>query len=146
MEKRETETLEEIISGHAQASPEATIISDGWAAYDNLENKGFIHQLVIHEREFKNDDVIHTNSIENIWSQLKTWIYSMHGLNHTCCRSYIAESIFRYKLLWRWITRWLFFWTVRRDCSSVPLQRTLMWIILSYICIFQGQHSIMLCK
>ena len=48
------------------------IISDGWSAYSKLEAAGYTHFVVIHKEEFNNKAGDTTNSIESVWSQLKT--------------------------------------------------------------------------
>ena len=60
VEKRDSETLEEIILQHVKPTTKATIVSDGWAAYRKLEELGYQHEVVIHEKEFVNDDGFHT--------------------------------------------------------------------------------------
>ena len=96
VETRDRETLQNIILKHVIPSKETRIVSDGWAAYNQLQDIGFQHEVVIHEQEFVNQDGFHTNSIESVWSQFKNWINSMHGVSHKCYRSYIAEFMFRY--------------------------------------------------
>ena len=80
---QETEKkLENILSEHISPSRDTTAVSDGWAAYQQLENTGFNHKVVIHDTEFVNEDGYPTNSIEIIWSQLKNWINSIHWVSH----------------------------------------------------------------
>ena len=52
--------------------------------------------MVIHKNEFKNAEGDHTNSIESVWSQLKNWISSMHGMDHEHLDSYLSEFTFRF--------------------------------------------------
>jgi Predicted transcriptional regulators len=52
--------------------PETKIITDGWKAYNTLEQEGYIH-VVNHSVEFvnKNDPEINTQKIERLWKSLK---------------------------------------------------------------------------
>ena len=61
----ETSSGEEEEAAHA--SPRA---SDG---ANRLEEQGYRHAVVIHKDEFVNKEGYHTNSVESIWSQFKTW-------------------------------------------------------------------------
>ena len=93
---RDRNTLQEIIIEHIDPETNTRIISDGWSAYSKLEELGYKHEVVIHEREFKNTDGYHTNSIESIWSQMKSWISSMHGVKKELYSSYFSEFMYRY--------------------------------------------------
>ncbi|CAG9330033.1 unnamed protein product [Blepharisma stoltei] len=44
--------------------------TDGWKAYNKLENDGFRHRVVFHNRSFGSGRET-TNHIENLWSRLK---------------------------------------------------------------------------
>ena len=96
VEKRNRETLEDIIVRHVDPSTEVCIVSDGWAAYSKLQEMGYKHEVVVHEREFKNEDGFHTNSIESLWSQIKIWFSSMHGVKKGWYQSYLQEFMYRY--------------------------------------------------
>ena len=50
VDDRSQETLIEIIC--RRIHPESRIVSDGWRAYRNLQEYGFAHDIVIHERNF----------------------------------------------------------------------------------------------
>ena len=93
---RDRDTLEKIILDHVVPTQDVTIASDGWPTYHQFENIGFKHQVVTHDREFVNQDGFHTNSIKSVWSQMKNWVSSMHGLKHEWYNSYMAEFMFRY--------------------------------------------------
>lgn len=96
VEKRDCSTLEGIILKHVKPNTTTTIVSDGWAAYNKLEELGYKHEVVIHEKEFVNNDGFHTNSIESIWSQVKAWFISMKGVKSELYPSYLAEFMYRY--------------------------------------------------
>lgn len=73
------------------------IITDGWAAYRNLERHGYAHSVVVHEHNFvaPEDDTVHTQKIESTWCSFKRFIRN-HGTNkgeHYV--EYIYEWIFR---------------------------------------------------
>jgi len=96
VQNRTQETLEDIIISRVTSDTNTTIVSDGWSSYAKLKDRGFNHKVVIHEREFINEEGFQTNSVESIWSQLKAWINSMHGLNHLWINSYFKEFMYRY--------------------------------------------------
>ena len=57
---------------------EVCIVSDGWQHIRSCKKWASNMEVVVHEREFKNEDGFHTNSIESLWSQIKIWFSSMH--------------------------------------------------------------------
>ena len=93
---RDEKTLGDIIKKHVDNSCSMKIVSDGWASYRKIKEWGYDHSVVIHKSEFKNSAGDHTKSLESIWSQLKTWIDSMHGLKADCYDHYISEFLYRY--------------------------------------------------
>ena len=94
--KRDATTLETIIVKHVSPDTNSRIVSDGWSSYSKLKTLGYKHEIVIHEKEFVNEDGFHTNSIESIWSQLKNWMAAMHGVKRTVYHSYLSEFMYRY--------------------------------------------------
>ena len=96
MIRRDEKTLMKIITEHVESSSDMKIVSDGWAAYSKLQEAGVKHSVVIHKEEFKNKEGDTTNSIESIWSQLKTWIARMHGIDQNYLEEYISEFTLRY--------------------------------------------------
>ena len=68
-EKRDAATLENIICNNVEGW--SIIHSDGWRGYARLNELGFLHETVIHEREFVSSTGVHTNRIEGIWSAFK---------------------------------------------------------------------------
>ena len=73
---RAAATLEPII--RRWILPGSHIISDGWAAYANIDRIGngihvYTHSVVVHERHFVDPDhlAIHTQLIENTWMRAK---------------------------------------------------------------------------
>ena len=59
-----------IIYRHVHQGSE--INSDGAKCYRSLIHMGYTHNVVIHKYEFVTDEGIHTNNIENVWSNLKS--------------------------------------------------------------------------
>ena len=96
VDRRDKSTLIPLIKEHAPPSAQIKIISDGWASYEDLAAQGYDHAVVIHKETFVNETGDHTNSIESVWSQLKNWIRSMHGLKYEHKEGYLAEFMFRY--------------------------------------------------
>jgi len=74
------------------------IMSDEWQSYRGL-NKDFKHSVVKHGAGQYVKGIIHTNSIEGFWSQLKR---SVHGTYHCVSpkylQAYIDEFAYRYNL------------------------------------------------
>lgn len=68
------ETLTKIIKRECPLG--ATIVSDGWRSYENLETMGFRHLIINKEIEFKR-----TNQIESCWAHLKRNFRKMY---HHC--------------------------------------------------------------
>jgi len=66
-------TLTAII--RAWVEPGTTIISDCWAAYNDLGRQGYTHQTVNHRIGFVNHATgAHTNTIEGYWHHLKVYV------------------------------------------------------------------------
>ena len=62
-----------------------------------LSDMGFTHKVIIHKNEFVTHDGVHTNSIENVWSNLKAHLKSVHGSQGTMLDKHIDEYQYRYK-------------------------------------------------
>jgi transposase-like protein len=87
------ETLLPIIIEHCQRGSE--IHTDGWATYNLLEENGFVHRNVIHERNFVDPETgAHTQTIESNWRALK------HRLKHLLTYSYFLNKIQKLKNLY----------------------------------------------
>ena len=71
------------------------IISDGWKPYEDIPKLGYKHSTVIHKEEFVTADGKNTNSVESVWSQLKCWFRSMHGVVSHKFDGYLREFEFR---------------------------------------------------
>lgn len=83
--------------------PGSRIISDGWAAYANINQIGggiYVHDVIVHERNFvdPNDPSVHTQMIENTWMRAKKKLRRQHGTSAALFESYIAEFLWRQRV------------------------------------------------
>ena len=70
---RTADTLVAIICDWIE--PGTMVISDGWAAYRDLESQGFMHCTVNHAINFIDPDTrAHTNTIESTWRAVKVFL------------------------------------------------------------------------
>lgn len=90
---RTKESIIPIIQKYCQEG--STIYTDGYYGYKNLI--GFSHDFVQHNtREYVRGKV-HTNNIENIWSQLKKSIRNAHHqISAKHIQQYLNEAAFRF--------------------------------------------------
>jgi transposase-like protein len=79
-------------------SKDATIYTDGFGAYKDLNLEFAQHRIVDHSGgEYVIDKIIHTNSIEGFWSVLKRGIYGIyHQVSHKHLHRYCDEFAARY--------------------------------------------------
>lgn len=77
--------------------PQSTIYTDEWKPYRRLIHRDFKHESVNHNKGEYVRVLVHTNSIEGFWSQLKR---SIHGTFHSVSREhlqkYVNEFSYRY--------------------------------------------------
>ena len=94
-ERRNASTLEHIITSYVERG--SIIHSDGWRGYRSLSELGYeyVHETVIHEREFVSSTGVHTNRIEGLWSAFKRKYRSVTNKKKEMVSSYIAEWMFR---------------------------------------------------
>ena len=80
-------------------APGTHIITDGWGAYRNLSNIGYLHSVIIHEENFVSPDnnSVHTQTIEATWSSLKRFVRSRGTNKSEFYLEYVCEYIFRRK-------------------------------------------------
>lgn len=80
-------------------APGTHIMTDGWAAYQNLGSMGYTHSVVIHGDHFVSPDnpLIHTQTIEVTWCSLKRFIRAHETYKGTHYIEYICEYLFRRK-------------------------------------------------
>jgi transposase-like protein len=85
----------------------ATIYSDGWSAYCDLNDLEYRHFSVIHKCTFKTKyrnvetgDIVtvHTNQIEGAWKHAKQHFKRMSGTSIKQFGGYLAEVIWRSRI------------------------------------------------
>ena len=70
---RTADTLTSVI--RAWIEPRTTLISDCWAAYQDMVSHGYTHRNVNHSISFVNPDTgDHTNHIESTWCHVKAFL------------------------------------------------------------------------
>lgn len=94
IEKTNRKTLHGLIK--QDVSPEATIMTDEWQAYNGLDKHFASHDTVNHGRkEYVRGDV-HTNSIESFWALFKRgYVGTYHWMSKKHLDAYIDEFEFR---------------------------------------------------
>lgn len=85
--------------------PGATIHSDEAAVYKCLSRRGFVHKTVKHKDEFVTADGVHTNQIENLWSNLKSHNKQLRGSNVRHISLHVDE--------------WVYKWNRKRDIGDI---------------------------
>jgi transposase-like protein len=94
---RQADTLLPIINSHVL--PGSRIISDGFASYNSLTERYdyFSHSVVIHDQFFihPGDNDIHTQSVESMWNDFKSYIKRMRGTRHSLFKSYVAQYVWQ---------------------------------------------------
>jgi len=72
--------------------PGSHIKSDGYPSYPKaIENANCVHSVINHTLGFVNEDGDHTNSIENVWSHLKTDLRTSRGVRMDRMNIFIQE-------------------------------------------------------
>jgi len=91
---RTAKTLEEVVK--ARVHPDSFICKDGWRGYVRLGDL-FKVGTVNHSKNFVNpeDRNVHTQSIESMWNQLKTFLREHKAFKREKLELYINEFIFR---------------------------------------------------
>ena len=95
---RRAVTLQALIEEHIL--PGSHIISDGWAAYTNINLIGqgiYEHSVVVHQHNFvdPNDAEVHTQNVENLWMRAKRKLKRQFGTSRDLFPSYLHEFVFR---------------------------------------------------
>lgn len=96
VDDRTASTLLSIIREHVR--PLSVIVSDQWAAYNQIERDlGLRHLTVNHKLHFVDPTTgAHTQRIESIWSQLKGKCKEMRGVCGSSLPGYLNEWMWRY--------------------------------------------------
>lgn len=68
-----------------------TIWTDQWAAYNGLDNIGFIHETVNHSNEFKSKTGVCTNGVEGYWRTLKGYCRGKGVMSSKFLFEYVDE-------------------------------------------------------
>ncbi|XP_053667883.1 uncharacterized protein LOC128718249 [Anopheles marshallii] len=90
VQQRDAGTLHGIIVQHV--APETTLVTDGWRAYNGIEQYGYVHVAVNHSENFvdPDDGFVHTQNIENLWHWVKPFLRSK-GTNREAFIAYLRE-------------------------------------------------------
>jgi transposase-like protein len=79
-----------------QIEKKSTVYTDGWAGYDALAAKDYIHETVNHMEEYVRGQV-HTQGIDNFWSLLKRGLTGTYvAVEPFHLDRYVDEQAFRY--------------------------------------------------
>ena len=98
VEKQDKATLLPIIRDHVAEG--SIVYHDDWAAYGQLHTDlDFRHYSVVHKYNFvqthEDGSVVHTNTIEGLWGNLKAKLKYLHGTSRTKLPGYLDEYMFR---------------------------------------------------
>ena len=98
--------------------PGSIIHSDGWAAYNQLNNLGFHHLVVNHNEHFV-DPVSGacTNHVESFWRRMKRRLKYISGSQNKMKWGHLDEALYRNWYGWRSETLWTN-WTMFLDHIS----------------------------
>ena len=88
------ETLQKKILEHVGFG--ATVYTDGWAGYDRMDEKRYVHEIVNHAEEYVRGEVS-TQAIENFWSCLKRTLTGTYvAVEGYHLDLYLNEQMFRF--------------------------------------------------
>jgi transposase len=88
-------TLQALIKEHVEAG--STVYTDSWQGYRGLDNSGFSHKIVNHDKIFVSSKGNHTNSIEGYWRLSKHKLYARyHKISPEQLPNYLAEAEFKF--------------------------------------------------
>lgn len=77
--------------------PKARVITDEWPGYKQLIKYGYNHDFIQHKQKIYVKGVIHTQTIENVWSHLKRGIYGVYRIvSKKYLQAYVDEYTWRY--------------------------------------------------
>lgn len=80
VDKRDKETLIPLIVENVEQG--SRIVTDCWAAYNDLQEHGFVHETVNHSENFIDPDTgANTQKVENLWRCIKRTLPDTHKVN-----------------------------------------------------------------
>lgn len=92
--KRDVYNIRKFVTHHVETG--TNLITDQWGAYSNLRDL-YRHEVIDHSVHYVRDNIIHTNSIENFWSNLKRTIKGSYiSVSPEHLQKYIDEQLHRY--------------------------------------------------
>lgn len=95
VENTNSHTVKTIIRDNIKL--ESDIITDEYRSYHIVKKMGFNHQTVNHVKEQWADGIIHVNTLEGFWSQLKRSINgTYHCVSPKYLQTYVDEFVYRY--------------------------------------------------
>jgi transposase len=75
----------------------AKVYSDDWGAYRTLPRRGYIHDTVVHSKQQFVAGRVHTQNVENLWSNMKRGIKGVYRhVDAQYLQAYANEYAFRY--------------------------------------------------
>jgi transposase-like protein len=94
VERRNTETLLPIIE--RICLPGTIVVSDGWAAYPGIQERGYEFRSVNHRENFVDPmSGTHTQHVESYWNKQKLRIKRMKGMKKDHLEDYLCEFMWR---------------------------------------------------
>jgi transposase len=95
VENIKTRTIQPIIN--AAIAKGSTVMTDEFNIYNKVKENGYDHHTVQHGLGQYVNGIIHSNSIEGFWSQLKRSISGTHhAVSPKYLQSYVNEFVYRY--------------------------------------------------
>ena len=93
---RKIETLYNVLCDNV--FPGSIIRTDGYPSYpEAVKRFDAEHQIVNHTLGFSNEDNQTTNTIEGLWSNLKSFYRRRHGLQKENHKNFLSEFVWRKK-------------------------------------------------
>ena len=93
---RKRHQLERTVTDHVEAG--ATVDTDALRSYDNMRQRGYVHQVIDHA-EAHVDGQVDTNGLENYWSLLKRALKGTYvSIEPFHLFRYLDEQAFRFNL------------------------------------------------
>lgn len=77
-------------------APGSTIYSDKYAVYSDLGSMGYQHKVIEKKDSKKFRRGVNTNSIENVWLNLKLFLKAHRSVSPKHLQSYLDEFCFKY--------------------------------------------------